>query len=80
MPTFLRIRGYRFYAYALEGNEPAHVHIDRGSGSMKVWLVDLSVASSQGLKPAEIRAALQITRAHRAILLKAWHDWEKHKN
>ena len=80
MPTFLRIRGYRFYAYALEGNEPAHVHIDRGSGSMKVWLGDLSVASSQGLKPAEIRAALQITRAHRAILLKAWHDWEKHKN
>ena len=42
MPTFLRIRGFRFYAYALEGNEPAHVHIDRGSGSMKVWLGDLS--------------------------------------
>jgi hypothetical protein len=36
MPTFLRIRGYRFYAYAEEGNEPAHVHIDKGSGTMKV--------------------------------------------
>ena len=80
MPTFLRIRGFRFYAHALEGNEPAHVHIDRGSGSMKVWLGDLSVASSQGLKPAEIRAALQLTREHRAILLKAWHEWETRKN
>ena len=80
MPTFLRIRGFRFYAYALEGNEPAHVHIDRGSSSMGVWLGDLSVVSSQGLKPAEIRAALQLAREHRAILLKAWHEWESRKN
>ncbi|MEO7797116.1 MAG: DUF4160 domain-containing protein [Opitutaceae bacterium] len=80
MPTFLRIRGYRFYAYALEGNEPAHVHIEHGSGSMKVWLTDVSIASSEGLKPAEIRAALQLTREHRTILLKAWHEWEKRKS
>jgi hypothetical protein len=80
MPTFLRIRGYRFYVYAHEGNEPAHVHIDHGAGTMKVWLADLSVASSQGLKPAEIRAALLITREHREILLKAWHEWDQHRS
>ena len=80
MPTFLRIRGYRFYAYALEGNEPPHVHIDHGSGLMKVWLSDVSLAWSRGLKPAEIRAALQLTREHRALLLKAWHEWDQRKN
>lgn len=55
MPTFLRIRGFRFYVYAQEGAEPAHVHIDHGSGTMKVWLADLSVARTQGLKPAQIK-------------------------
>jgi len=80
MPTFLRIRGYRFYAYALEGNEPAHVHINHGSGSMKVWLSDLSVAWSRELKAAEIRAALQLTREHRVLLLKAWHEWDRRKH
>ena len=80
MPTFLRIRGFRFYAFAEEGNEPPHIHIDKGSGSMKVWLEDLSVVWSRGLKPAEIRAALQLTREHRAALLKAWHEWDQRKN
>ena len=80
MPTFLRIRGYRFYAYALEGAEPAHVHIDHGSGSMKVWLIDISVAWSRGLKPSEIRAALKLTREHREFLLKAWHEWDQRKS
>jgi hypothetical protein len=80
MPTFLRIRGYRFYVYALEGNEPAHVHIDHGAGSMKVWLDVVALASSQGLKPAEIRAALQLTREHRETLLKAWHEWDQRKS
>ena len=80
MPTFLRIRGYRFYAYALEGAEPAHVHIDHGSGSMKVWLIDISVAWSRGLKPSEIRAALKLTREHREFLLKAWQEWDQRKS
>lgn len=80
MPTFLRIRGYRFYAYAEEGNEPAHVHIDKGSGSMKVWLKDLSIAWSEGLKPAEIRAALRLTRENRTLLVEAWHEWQRHKS
>lgn len=48
MPTFLRIRGYRFYAYAEEGNEPAHIHIDKGSGTMKDWLADIPSFSAKG--------------------------------
>lgn len=53
MPTILRILGYRFYFYAMEGNEPAHVHIDKGAGTVKVWLANLRIASSEGLKPSE---------------------------
>jgi hypothetical protein len=45
MPTVLQIQGFRFYFYALEGNEPPHIHIDKGSGTLKLWLSDLSVAS-----------------------------------
>ena len=79
MPTFLRIRGYRFYVYAEEGNEPPHIHIDKGSGTMKVWLTDVSVALSEGLKPAEIRAALRLTHEHRTTLLESWHEWQQRK-
>ncbi|MCX6938091.1 MAG: DUF4160 domain-containing protein [Verrucomicrobia bacterium] len=80
MPTILRILGFRFYFYAMEGNEPAHVHIDKGAGTIKVWLTDLGVAYSEGLKPTEIRAALNITREHQALLLKSWHEFQTRKN
>ena len=29
MPTVLRVRGFRFYFYSHEPNEPPHVHVDR---------------------------------------------------
>jgi len=80
MPTVLRIQGFRFYFYALEGNEPPHVHIDKGAGTLKVWLNDLTVASSERLKPVEIRAALELARQHQKTLLDAWNEFETRKN
>ena len=79
MPTVLRIRGYRFYFYAQEGTEPPHVHVDKGSGTIKLWLHDLAIARMEGLKPAEIREVLLLTREHRHQLLNAWHELERRK-
>ena len=80
MPTILRILGYRFYSYAMEGNEPPHVHIDKDAGTLKVWLADLTIAESEGLKPADIRTALRLAGEHRKTLLKAWHEFQNRKS
>ena len=63
-----------------QGNEPPHVHIDKGAGTLKVWLNDLTVASSERLKPVEIRAALELARQHQKTLLDAWNEFETRKN
>jgi len=80
MPTVLRIRGYRFYFHAQEGTEPPHVHVDKGPGTIKLWLHDLSIARMEGLKPAEIREVLRLTREHHHHLLTAWHEFEGRKS
>ncbi len=80
VPTILRIRGYRFYFYAREGIEPAHVHIEKGGGAIKVWLGDVTVAKTKGLKPAEIREALGLVREHRLMLVGAWHEFQRRKS
>jgi hypothetical protein len=36
MPTILLINGYRFFFYAGDGNEPPHVHVERGDGIAKI--------------------------------------------
>ena len=38
MPTVLLINGYRFYFYAGDRNEPAHIHVEKGDGVAKIWL------------------------------------------
>ena len=37
-PTVLRSGPYRFHFYSQDGNEPAHVHVDRDDCSAKFWL------------------------------------------
>lgn len=71
MPTVLRIKGYRFYFFAEEGSESAHVHVDKGSGTIKIWLKDLSIAFTEGLKPSEVREVLRLARLHHQFLLQA---------
>ena len=38
MPTILLINGFRFYFYAGDRNEPAHIHVEKGDGVGKIWL------------------------------------------
>ena len=39
MPTVLEIEGYKFKFYSNENNEQVHVHVRKGSGNMKIWLL-----------------------------------------
>jgi len=49
IPTVLRISGFRFFFYSLEGSEPAHVHIEHGDSIAKFWLKP-GLAESRGFR------------------------------
>jgi hypothetical protein len=38
MPTVLYIRGWRLFFYSNEGNEPIHIHCQKGEQECKYWL------------------------------------------
>jgi hypothetical protein len=39
MPTVLFKSGFRFFFYSNENDEPAHIHVRKGQGEGKVWLL-----------------------------------------
>src|SRR5687768_10569650 len=39
MPKVFEINGYRFSFYSNENDEPPHVHINKGNGTAKYWLL-----------------------------------------
>jgi hypothetical protein len=38
LPTILLIRGWRFFFYANEANEPIHIHCRKAEKECKYWL------------------------------------------
>src|ERR687883_354290 len=60
MPTVWRERGYRFFFFSNERNEPPHVHVQSGDGYAKVWLTPVSLAQSVGYDASELRDVLVI--------------------
>ena len=48
MPTALRISGFRFFFYSLEGAEPPYIlHVEHGDRMAKFWLEPVSIPQSR---------------------------------
>jgi hypothetical protein len=55
MPTVYRERGFRFFFWSNERNEPPHVHVESGDGYAKFWLTPVSLAESVNYDSSEVR-------------------------
>jgi len=75
LPTVLRWNGYRFYFFSNEGDEPPHIHVDKGGGTAKVWLDTLELARSVGLSNREIAELSAKVRDERDAFLEAWRGY-----
>jgi hypothetical protein len=73
MPTVLRIEGYRFFFYSLEGLEPPHIHVERGDEVAKYWLNPVSLAQSRGCRSHELNRLRAMVIEHRMEFLEAWN-------
>lgn len=75
MPTVLRVGPYRFFFFSNEGDEPAHVHVQRDRKLGKFWLQPVQLASSVGFSGVEVRRLEKLVREHHLRLLEAWNDY-----
>lgn len=75
MPTVLRIKGYRFFFFSLEGNEPPHIHIEHGDKVAKVWLNPVNLASSSGFRSHELTEIRAIVLEHSKAFLERWNEY-----
>ena len=73
MPTIDRWRGYRFYFYSHEPNEPPHVHVDGHGCTAKFWLQPVALASNIGFTAKELSDLLRQVRSCADRYIEAWH-------
>ena len=74
MPTVLRDKGYRFFFFSLEGNEPPHIHIEQAERFAKFWLNPVSLAKSRGFRSGELLEIQNIVEDNRDMFVERWNE------
>jgi hypothetical protein len=75
VPALLRVRGYRFFFYSLEGREPAHIHVAHAGRYAKFWLEPVTLANNRGFRAHELTDIGKIVIEHQTFFLGKWHEY-----
>jgi hypothetical protein len=84
MPTILRIRGWRLFFYANEGDEPIHVHARKAEAECRfrldAALFDIEEEWSHGLTPRLRREIRKIIFDHFELIVDEWNGFSGMEN
>ena len=80
MPTVLKIKGFRFFFFSLEGNEPVHIHVEQVERYAKFWLEPVQLAKSDGFRNSEISELRKIVQANKEFFKEKWNEYFIGKN
>ncbi len=72
------IEGYRGFFFSNEGSpqETVHIHIKKGEGEAKFWLVPtITLTESWNMKVSELTRAQEIVVEHRLEILDLWNRY-----
>ena len=71
MPTVLFLFGLRFFFYSDE-HLPMHVHVTNGDGKAKIELETAEVMENNGIKPADLKKAIDAVKLYKEDLIREW--------
>jgi len=77
MPVVLRVKGYRFWFYEADLDEPPHIHVGKGDNEAKYWLTPISRARSRRFRDHELHEIESILEEYRNNILNAWRKEQK---
>ena len=73
MPTLAIIGPYRFFFYANESQEPAHLHVEAAEKKAKFWLKPVALASNKKFRSHELAEIEALVNEHAERFLEDWH-------
>ena len=74
MPTILFLFGLRFYFYS-DDHLPIHVHVSNGDGMAKINVETAEVVSNTGIKPKDLKRAVDAVKQYKDDIIASWNDY-----
>jgi hypothetical protein len=79
MPTILFMNGWRLFFYSNEGDEPIHIHAEKGDMECKFWLiidqVEIHEAFSFNLTPSSKREIKKLIYQNFDFIFTSWDKY-----
>jgi len=72
MPVILRVKGYRFWFYEADLQEPPHVHVGKGGREAKFWVDPIALARTGRFREHELTEIERILATFQNDILDAW--------
>ena len=72
MPVVLRVKGYKFWFYEADLDEPPHVHVGMAGKEAKYWLEPIMRAKSRRFRKHELNEIERILSENMDTILRAW--------
>jgi hypothetical protein len=80
MPVALRVKGYSFFFFSLEGDEPPHIHVEQAERFAKFWLHPVFLVKSRGFRSGELAEIQKPVEENRNTLLERWNEHFSHRS
>jgi len=72
MPVVLRVRGYRFWFYSADLDEPPHVHVGKEGKEAKFWMNPIAMAKAGRFREQQLSEITRILVEFQDDILEAW--------
>jgi len=72
MPVVLRRKGFKFWFYEADLDEPPHVHVGKQGREAKYWLNPIALARARGFRAPELADIERIIADHQSVILETW--------
>ena len=72
MPVALRVKGYRFWFYQADLDEPPHVHVGKSGREAKYWMDPIVQAKPGRFRDHQLNEIEKILREYKDDILEAW--------
>lgn len=75
-PFVLRVKGYRFWFYSADLEEPPHIHVGKQGKEAKYWLTPIALARTRGFRDHELNEIEKILAEFQDDILVVWRKEE----
>ncbi|WP_457638954.1 DUF4160 domain-containing protein [Persephonella sp.] len=77
--SLYREKGYRFFFFSEERQEPPHIHVEKAGKVAKIWLNPVEISKNYGFTNKELSFILSIVKKHQKEFLEKWNEYFKNK-